>query len=273
MRTHDELMALHTRAPYSPEASYGDPTGRYPWSDLIPTLAFMAENERGQEGCSRAPYIKRQHRRTAEALEHHARVQGAMLEALRAAESYVYSYGEVTEAPHDSDVWVTHEAVKAAIAGAPAVAATPSALAALKAAESALDEALTSHIYDADNGEEPEPDCQYTAALAEVRAAIAEAEGKAPAAAPEPHAAVIFMEGGLVTSVHSSDAAMVGRAVLIVDHDTEGSDRPVVTVNGDDALLIVESVLALDDGTAAEIASGLAEVEALDAAMEGDANA
>jgi hypothetical protein len=118
MRSPEELMALHTRAPYSPEASYGDPTGRHPWSDLIPTLAFMAENERGQEGCSRASHIKRQHRRTAEALEHHAHVQEAMLAALKAAESYVYSYGEVTEAPHDSDVWVTHEAIKAAIAAA-----------------------------------------------------------------------------------------------------------------------------------------------------------
>ena len=43
---------------------------------------------------------------------------------------------------------------------------------ALRAAEDALDTALTEHIYSAADGEKPEPDCCYTAALAKVRAVL-----------------------------------------------------------------------------------------------------
>lgn len=64
-------------------------------------------------------------------------------------------------------------------ANARIIAASPAMLAALKRAADALDEAMTVHIYDADNGDEPDPECEYVATLAEIRAAIAAAEGEA----------------------------------------------------------------------------------------------
>lgn len=45
-------------------------------------------------------------------------------------------------------------------------------LRALQLAERALKEAMDVHIYDADNGEKPEPGCQYVEALEELRFAI-----------------------------------------------------------------------------------------------------
>ena len=55
--------------------------------------------------------------------------------------------------------------------------AAPEMLAALERAADALGEAMTVHIYDADNGDEPDSDCEYVATLAAMRAAIAKAKG------------------------------------------------------------------------------------------------
>lgn len=46
----------------------------------------------------------------------------------------------------------------------------------LKEARDALNTALTQHIYDASNGEAPEPDCEFTAAIAKLDAEIAALE-------------------------------------------------------------------------------------------------
>lgn len=51
-------------------------------------------------------------------------------------------------------------------------------LAALIDAAGLIDEAMTVHIYDADQGEAPGPDCRYAAGLAKIRAAIAAAKGE-----------------------------------------------------------------------------------------------
>jgi hypothetical protein len=56
--------------------------------------------------------------------------------------------------------------------------AAPDMLAALIDLADAMREAMSAHIYDADNGEKPEPDCGYTAALAAADAAIAAAKGE-----------------------------------------------------------------------------------------------
>jgi hypothetical protein len=55
--------------------------------------------------------------------------------------------------------------------------AAPAMLAALEIAAELIDEAMSVHIYDADQGEAPEPDCGYAAGLRTIRAAIAAAKG------------------------------------------------------------------------------------------------
>lgn len=53
----------------------------------------------------------------------------------------------------------------------------PAMLAALELAAELIDEAMTFHIYDADQGEAPGPECGYANGLATIRAAIAAAKG------------------------------------------------------------------------------------------------
>lgn len=63
-------------------------------------------------------------------------------------------------------------------ANARVIAAAPCMLTALETARELLDEAMSVHIYDADNGEEPDPDCAYAAGLAEIDAALRKAKGE-----------------------------------------------------------------------------------------------
>lgn len=89
-----------------------------------------------------------------------------------------------------------------------------------------LSEAMDQHIYDESNGEEPDEDCGYTAALKGWTDALAGITVTTPApAAPVydvPEIAII-MEGGLVQNIVARNSAPV--IAHIVDYDIEGGDE------------------------------------------------
>lgn len=96
----------------------------------------------------------------------------------------------------------------------------------LKEGASLIDEALTTHIYDEDNGDEIPDDCPYVE--------HSEAVDKFLAGAPVPPEKIrigVTMEGGLVRDVFS-DKPCPQVEVVVIDYDVEGTqgDELVGTV-------------------------------------------
>lgn len=82
-----------------------------------------------------------------------------------------------------------------------------------------IDEAMSTHIYDFDNGDEVDPECGYQAAVDAADAFLAENH----LAKPELVRVVVTVEGGIVQDV-STDRPLPGVQVIVLDYDMEGDE-------------------------------------------------
>lgn len=84
-----------------------------------------------------------------------------------------------------------------------------------------IEDAITTHIYDEDNGDEIPSDCVYTATVAEIDAFLAGAE--------QPEVRVLVrVRGGQVEAIET-DRPMSGLRVVVADFDTDGADPEELT--------------------------------------------
>lgn len=108
---------------------------------------------------------------------------------------------------------------------------------ALKIGREGLHEVIYSAVYDAQHGEEPDPNDACMKALAAMDAALALADGQRPvrddgnfdrvaaalAGNPPPLGKIaVIIDGGMVQEV-VADGALIGLSVTIIDYDTDGA--------------------------------------------------